>query len=257
MTDSRTIRVSWSALKRASFWSFFLHGSLLLFVFLYTWISGWELFERHQEKIEPALRVDIVSLPDIQKKDLKDLTPSLPNPEPPPPEKMEEKKAPERSEIAIKPQVRETINRMRAVEMIKEKLAKVDDKKKDAPPSQPIKGNKVAVGNSLNAPARIDASSWNAHVLSLANSLWELPPHLKSQKRLYAVAILYVGANGMVLNAIIEKSSQNIEYDGQVKNVITQLTQLPPPPEDIAAIVRTRGVVLRFVPDTIDDHSNR
>jgi TonB family protein len=233
------------------------HGTLLFFLL----IKG-VFFPGKPIPFIPALRVDMVGLPDVLKKDLSKLSKI---PAPPEIEKalkeaeqrIKEKpvdKTPKSApkaddEVGLK-QRKEAAAREKKLKSALERmksLAKIaDDEASTQKQTAIIKNNMLSKGTSLSPDAR--ESMTNSYLDLLRDRLqshWALPVWLARQK-LDAQVLLYIDAKGRVTGVKFAKSSGNARFDDEVRNAITKSQPLPPPPDGIETSLLANGVLIGF-----------
>jgi TolA protein len=208
----------------------------------------------------PALRVDMVALPDVLKKDLSKLgkIPAPPEIEkalkdaeekikPKPVQKTKVKEPPkaedevglkERKAVAREKKNHSALERMKA-------LAKMSDDEA-APKKALVKGNKVSKGMSLTPDAKEKLEASYLDILrDRLQENWGLPIWLARQN-LNAQVLLMIDSKGNVRELKFTKSSGNPRFDQEVRNSITKSQPLPPPPEGTEASLLANGVLIGF-----------
>lgn len=209
----------------------------------------------------PALRVDIVGLPDILKKDLSQIPKTPPAEEPkkaepiPPPPPVKTKAPPpkemaEPDEMVLKPTAQQEKTREKkmksALDRIKA-LEKISEEEDDAKPAGAvIKGNKVSKGTSLSPDAKeaAEASYYDA-VRDKLQENWALPVWLARQK-LDAQVLIRIDPTGHVSALSFMKLSGNAQFDAQVKKAVGDSQPFPTPPVSVIDAVGSRGVLVGF-----------
>jgi TonB family protein len=214
----------------------------------------------------PVLKVDLVELPDILKKDLavtaqnqlsKDISKILKQAEQD--AKRLKAKVPqvaEKDEMVVKPKSssEKSIQKKnrRAMDRIKA-LAKIQDStsadlqisKKDLK-LLIVKGNKLSPGTSLSADAK-EASQAN-YLDSLRDLLrqnWFLPAWIAKQN-LGAQVLIRIDSAGILREFRLVKSSQNTQFDEAVKQAIQQSQPFPPPPPELKTGILSDGILVGF-----------
>lgn len=234
-------------------WSFYLHGGVILFVLLKS-----VAFPTSPKVFAPSLRVDLVGLPDLLKKDLVNV-PKLPATKDPPtkvktPEAEVEK--PEPDEMLLKPKkadprerekkLKSALDRMKALEKI-QNAEREETKKKIREVAIPvIKGNTISKGTSLSGAARENAeASYYDEIRERIQGNWVLNAWLARQKFAATVQI-FVDARGKILNYRFTKTSGNPAFDDAVKAALSRSQPLPAPPPELAAGVLADGISVGF-----------
>lgn len=241
-----------------------LHGGFILFVL----VGGW-IFPVEQKPYVPSLRVDLVGLPDILKKDLDRYQGTVPpqqQDKAPVKDKIEtpsEKKAADKpsstkeiaapDEMALKPKketerqrdkkLKSALSRIKALSRITQD--EVPEEKSDRPQAL-IKGNQLSSGSSLSGDAKENSESgYYDQVLGVIRSNWSLPVWLARQKYNARVKVL-IDAGGNVLSIQFKQASGNAAFDEQVKRSILESQPLPKPPENLRKAILSQGVSLGF-----------
>jgi outer membrane biosynthesis protein TonB len=215
----------------------------------------------------PTLRVDLVGLPDVLKKDLvktpaasstNDIEKALKQAEadarkikaPAPiklPDKPVEKAAPD--EMVVKPKVatpeapeargkklKSALDRIKALERIKGEV------EQPAKSSNVIKGNKVSHGASLSGDAKEAPQATYYDLLrEKLQENWALPVWIARQQ-LSAQVLVFIDARGRLASYRFTKPSGNSQFDDAVKRTLTESQPYPAPPADIAG----SGVLVGF-----------
>jgi TonB family protein len=244
-------------LKQALRGSLIAHGVILLFLL----IKGW-LFPGSQTRYLPSLRVDLVALPDVLKKDLESLK-NLPTPADLKTHSQantapKEEKASSEDEMILNAKKKKTLDTAKdrgsktardrarkAIQRIKA-LSQVEESAEEAPQTAVVKGNRVSHGGSLSADARETAEkSYYDDVLLKLQDNWALPVWL-SRQDLSAQVMVLIDARGGVAALRFTKSSGNAQFDDAVKRAIAASQPFPRPPEELRDSLMDRGLLLGF-----------
>jgi len=243
-------------LGRAITWSLFVHGAIAIFIIIKSLVfPGAPIF------ITPSLRVDLVGLPDLLKKDLSQVSKTLPKPDiqekAPTPVKpvaqIEEAAKPEEMVLNPKKSLKKTetkldktkenkiqsaLARIRALEKLKDK-----DEEDD---SVVIKGNQISKGTSLSGDARENAESgYYGLVRESLAEFWSLPPWLSRQK-LVAQIEIRIDPAGTILSYRFVKSSGNPQFDEAILGTLRDAQPLPRPPKALLTSLSDNGIVVGF-----------
>jgi TonB family protein len=208
----------------------------------------------------PTLRVDIVGLPDVLKKDLHPVTEtkpeskSAPKPQVEPPSEAKvkpvEKIVPEKTdEMVMKPKtapsedrakkLKNALNRIKALEKVSEQ-----DHASTAAPE--VKGNKISKGSSLDGDAKEAAEASYYDVLrDKLRDNWELAPWIQRQ-HLDAQIRVFIDSHGRVRQFVVVKSSGNPQFDEAVKLSVQQGQPFPTPPDGLVSSLLTDGILVGF-----------
>jgi len=271
--DKNSIRHKNFSLSRGFLFSFIFHFTLICFTLIKLFV-----FPSKIEHYTPTLRVDVVDLPDIAKKDLEKLTAGRPKPsdDPPPPappappkvtqtpkdevksdemvlrekKEAEQKKALADKKAAEKKRVEEqkkrtaqmsqALARMKALEKIN-KLAEENEKE-----GAVIKGNRISKGSSLTGEEREEAElRYEDLVLEKVKANWTLPPWLANQD-LSAQVLIKIDSGGRVIRMSFEKSSGHQGFDDAVQSAIQTSQPFPEPNRKDLIRMLTNGVLLGF-----------
>jgi len=218
----------------------------------------------------PALRVDVVGLPDLLKSEQKNLAlppaPAViptqkaepapekdepkPKPKTPPPvaRKSVEKADPDEMVLKPKPQATKQAkleNRNRNALARLKSLNKITSE--DKPRAAPIiKGNFISKGTSLSGDAKeaAEASYFDA-LREKLNANFGLPVWIARQN-LSAQIQLFIDAHGRLHGFKFTKNSGNAQFDSAVKKTISDSQPFPAPPEGIASALLNDGIVVGF-----------
>jgi colicin import membrane protein len=254
-------------LGKALKWSLALHVGIASFAFVKSVV-----FPSQPVMISPSLRVDMVGLPDILKKDLAQVSKTLPQEAekekaPPPAEaakpkaaevetakpdemvlnakKAEKKKKEEAEKEAAAAKKWETrlqsaLARIRSLERLK------DTKEEDDDSAIIIKGNQISKGTSLTGDARENAQAgYYDLVRETLVEFWSLPPWLARQN-LSAQVVIQVDPAGTVFSTRIIRPSGNEQFDAAILATIREAQPLPRPPKDLHATLRDNGITVGF-----------
>jgi TonB family protein len=213
----------------------------------------------------PTLRVDIVGLPDILKKDLSKVPrapsldeiaqalkhadeqlkknpppkplPNLPKPEPEPDRMVLHPKraAPEVSEATREKRLHTALARVKALERIEQKES-----------SPVVKGNKVSKGTSLSGDAKEAAqASYYDTLRERLQENWALPVWIARQE-LSAQVRIFIDARGRLHNYAFMKPSGNAQFDDAVKKAIADSSPFPAPPAELGSGLLADGILVGF-----------
>jgi outer membrane biosynthesis protein TonB len=235
-------------------WSLIGHVSLFIFCILKSYT-----FPDYRKPFSPSLKVDLVALPDLLKKDLN--APSNPSQN----QFKEEisqvlKKLEQTAQSAqtLKPNQmtiaskegftsREQKNKQ-ALRRLKS-LARIQNWAEEPTPSPPKKlfqGNQLSTGNSLEGEAKESAESNYQDLLrDRLHENWQLPVWLLRQN-LSAQVQIYIAESGDLLRYVFENPSGNVQFDSAVKKTILQSHPFPTPPSELSRRLMSRGISVRF-----------
>ncbi len=246
--------------RRGVQWSALLHVGLIVFVLIKSLV-----FPSKPEPFIPTLRVDLVALPDMLKKDKPQsgqapvsdkLAEALKKAEEEvrklKPVEKTVKKAEEptaKDEMVLKPKEGGTDKGRKkkmqsALDRIKS-LAKIQSDN-EAPAAPLIKGNKISKGTSTSEDAReSDEPNYLDSVRDRLRDNWALPVWLARQN-LSAQVRIFIDSRGMIRTYQFVKASGNLQFDEAIRTTLTDSQPLPAPPEKLAGTLLSDGVVLGF-----------
>ena len=275
--DAKLAESAWSQGPREDYsaglrWSVFLHFALIALVLLKSIV-----FPGRAVPFIPTLRVDIVGLPDVLKKDLAGLPKTSGSldqiqkaldkadqelkqaKEQAKKQEVALKKADKNvekarsDEMVLKPKpVSETKAREKklrgALDRIKalEKIASEVSAKPQAQRGVLIKGNAISHGTSLSGDAKESASaSYYDALRSRLQENWALPVWLARQN-LSAQVQIFVDARGRLRSFKFLKFSGNAQFDNFVKQSLNESQPYPSPPEELTSSVLVDGILVGF-----------
>jgi colicin import membrane protein len=225
-------------MKKMVFASLAFHAALILVFTLKV-----AFFSSDIPKYEPAIRVDLLGLPDKRNPDQPLVAPSpTPAPEvkaPPKPEKKAETKPSVTQNAAL--------NKLKSLSAI-EKLKNLKEEKPVAeakPPAEVVKGNVIAVGSSLKGLTKLEFDQYIGSLDARVKSNWSLPEWMLTQG-LQAEVLVKIDKSGEVIERRLIKKSGNTEFDEHVMAAIEKSNPFPVPPEKFLDLVGIRGITFAF-----------
>ncbi len=224
-------------------WSFLAHLAVFLILILKSYT-----FPDHKTPYSPSLKVDLVALPDLLKKEqeralspaqskFKEEVKKILHPTPRSHEMTVATKSPSR-----------IVKNKHALQRLKA-LARIQNwAEEPSPNSKPhlIKGNQLSAGTSTEGEAK--ESNENSYLDSLRDRLHEnfqLPIWL-SRQPLSAQVHIFIAESGDLLRYVFENPSGNIHFDSAVKKAIQQSQPFPTPPLEMGRKLMSRGISFRF-----------
>lgn len=225
-------------------WSLGIHLGLAVIFFLKN-----VFFPSFSQPYVPSLKVDVVDLPDLLKKEIPWVSPP-PAAEDAAPTKEKEKPLPKTDEMVIqekhvdkkkrKEKISNALARIRALEKIK---AQNQEETVEAP--EKIAGNKLSAGSSLGEEAKESAeASYYDKVLDQVKKNWELPVWLARQQ-LSAQVLVFINASGRIEGQRFVKSSGHPQFDQIVLDTLQKSQPFPHPSvEDLDRL--RNGILLGF-----------
>lgn len=251
-------RLQDDGLKRAIGYSITAHVAVVA-----VFVLRMVVYPSEPLKLDDAIRVDIVALPDKAAK-----LPSVPvvEPAPPPPAPQPEPAAPPQPAPpveAVKPIAKtvkpetpkinlkktkkaqdDAMKRLEALEKI-ERMTKSQSPAGTRP--APVKGNQISRGGSLTGVIRLEQQGYLESVHSVVQARWNLPSFL-SGANLKARVRIFVDGKGNVIKRTITQSSGNDIFDARLLAAIDASSPLQAPPESLVNILETDGLELGFEP---------
>lgn len=200
----------------------------------------------------PTLRVDLVELPNVLKKDLQDLKT--------PPVSPEIKKALSQplpkpvvvreSSMTLPSEKRRRMEKknLQALQRIKalSKIQGAEETQDDDEPSTIIRGNKLSPGAELSGEAREAAeANYNDQLRKQLKTYWILPPWI-ANRHYTAQARLFIDSYGRMREYRFEKVSGNTQFDEAVTKAIQASQSFPPPPKELARALLADGILVGF-----------
>ena len=203
----------------------------------------------------PSLRVDIVDLPDMLKKDLEDAWIAPPEMTKRPPQSTSKTPNEITEEMVLKPKKPEKLDkRAERLQNVLKKFQAVENDTDDAHESElekriltkPIKGNQLSEGNSLSGDAREGGQAGYPEQIKVSMRMhWNLPIWLKRQMHSAQVRI-QIDSSGRIVSTQFVKSSGNASFDEYVTRTLEACQPLPRPPEELTGTLLTRGILVGF-----------
>lgn len=210
----------------------------------------------------PSLRVDMVALPDVLKKDMenlpltqssKEIAEALKHAEQDAkkvkPIKLPVEKA-DPDEMVLKPKPPKADTSAKrgkklssALDRIKA-LAKIETEIKPTS-GVVIKGNQISKGSSLSGNAKESEARYEDSVLSKLQQNWSLPVWL-SRQNLSAKVRIFIDARGRIRAFKFDQPSGNAQFDTAIKKTLEESQPFPPPPESVASSMLVDGIALGF-----------
>ena len=258
--DETELSKAYPPLSSGLKWSFGFHLALFLGILIQSWI-----YPGKPLRYIPTLKVDLVALPDLLKKDLKPVT--LESAEiqkildqaeesakkiqkaaakPAPPAAEEEMAVHTKKKAATAPSHNVENRNKRALDRIRalEKIQNMNDSTQRA--SEKIKGNKLSAGASRSGHS---AESLEANYLEVLRERiadhWFLPPWLARQN-LSSLVRIQIDSHGRMKSHQIERASGSEPFDQAVNQALDQSQPFPIPPEELQHSLVTRGISVGF-----------
>jgi TonB family protein len=214
---------------------------------------------------EPAVRVDLVTLPDkllqeseeLPKEEVKEekkTTQELPHKD----SALKETKPPvavikeptvelEKSKLKKKTESESAIDMLRkdvAIEKVKGMLSK-EKNKESQEATKVYKGNILSPGTELQGVNKMDHQDYHGLLDHHVKQFWSLPEWVAKAK-LKAQVRIHLNENGLLVDAKIVKSSGQTSYDDSVMESVRKASPYPAPPIKFRDVVRVDGILLGF-----------
>lgn len=214
-------------------WSVVLHSTLAVAL-----LVGRFVVPTDRIVILPSLRVDLVGLPDVLKKDLSKMDLS----QPPAETALPSRKARSADEVGLK-------NSSQADKVRRERMKNAMDRIKALNKIQeaaPIKGNKISKGSSVTGDAKESIErTYYDDLHARLQRFWSLPVWLERQN-LSAQVTVTIDSQGRVIGYNFVKRSGHSRFDQEVARTIESAQPLPAPPAELLRTLRRQGIVLGF-----------
>lgn len=239
--------------------SLYFHGALLVLILLKSLV-----FPGKPIPYTPALRVDLVGLPDFLKKDLAKLPKTKGSQEiqevlekadqeiKQQVLKTQEKPEPQADpdELVLKPKNAAQEKSKDRHNKLKSSLARIKSLEKiqnDIPePKVIIKGNTLSQGDSLSSDAKESMeSSYFDKVKDRLQENWTLPIWLARQD-ITAQVLIAIDSRGRIRTFKWVRASGNTQFDELVKRAVYQSVPFPMPPDEIASSILVDGILVGF-----------
>ncbi len=230
-------------------------------------------FPNEPLRIESAIRVDIVGLPDKSPQ----LPPAPPPPQaepppppppaqlppreqapppPPPPAVVVLKPTPgptpkERSARELRQDQTAALKKLEAIAKL-ERQARADAAAKAAAAmaqARPVQGNQVSRGGSLSGLTRLDHDTYLSSLEQKIRTAWR-PPKYLAKNGLKVKVLVHIDAQGAVIKKAILQSSGNSVFDESALQAIDSIVPFPQPPSSLAGLLSTSGLLLDLEPST-------
>ena len=230
-------------LSRNLKWSAIIHLAILTFVIVKSLI-----FPSQTERYSPALRVDIVALPDILKKDDRPIRAEKTAPEPTPAKAQEKEATAEPDEMVLKPKkvAKDEKSREKKIESALARIKALNKISEEESEPQVYKGNIISKGSVRSGDAKESAEpSYYDGVLERLKIHWALPVWL-SRQNLSAQVMIFIDGKGLVRSLKFVKSSGNDQFDQNVRQTIQNSQPFDPPPIDMRVDLLSNGILLGF-----------
>lgn len=229
----------------------FFHVAVVLLILILNYTMGLNLFDmkdssRKVEIIQSAVRVDVVGMPKLTVKELKEAVVETSV-------KGEEKEVQGKEETSDESSSFSSFLNQYSQKKIDLPRAKkkgsevgIDSKKIK---SLVLEGNKVSQGTSLIGDSlKQEMTAYNNYVGNLPNIVrpyWKLPTYLMDQNLKCRVRV-YISQSGAVTRTEVYESSGVSEFDDRALRAVKAVGAFPVPPAEIATRLVAGDVILGF-----------
>ena len=210
-------------------------------------------------RLDDAIRVDIVALPDKGPK--VSTVPPAPQPETQPdsasktepqkpaPAPVAKPMKPDSPKVVLKPDPKKTKKAQDEAMKRLEALEKIERMTKSQAVSRPVpvKGNQISRGGSLTGVIRLEQQGYLESVHGMVQARWNLPSFLSSAN-LKARVRIFVDGKGNVIKRLVTQSSGNDIFDTRLLAAIDASSPLQPPPESLVGLLENDGLEMGFEP---------
>ncbi len=237
-------------IKKMVFMSIAFHAAIFLVFTVKT-----AFFPSDIPKYEPAIRVDLVGLPDKRNPD-KPVTAPAPTPEPvkeeqkkpeeKTPQKEPEKKAATPTKTSTTSQ-NAALNKLKSLSAIEKLKAMKEDKPavETKPQAEVIKGNTLSVGTALKGLNKLEFDQYIGSLDAHVKNYWSLPEWMLTQG-LKAEVSIKIDKSGQIIERKLTKKSGNSEFDERVMAALEKSNPFPAPPEKFVDLVGIQGITFAF-----------
>ncbi len=231
------------------------------FIFICLLIFKAVMYPSEPIRMERAIRVDMVGLPDKRAQlpaEAKTEAPPAPVLEEKAEPKPEPKAEPQPEKIALPKPEKKT----EAIDLKKTKTAQTSALKRlealkrlqgapkqvvEAKPanSAPIKGNALSPGSSLTGIAKIENDDYIASLDDKIKENWSLPAYLENAN-FKAKVVVYLDGRGMITKMVMTQSSPNQVFNDKCMEAIQKAAPFAPPPDRLVNIFAVDGFEVGF-----------
>lgn len=240
--------VSHERLKKWIATSLIIHGIIFSLLFVKeTFFPGEPI------RYIPTLRVDLVGLPDILKKDLENIPPKKSEINQGKTQTQDEKPAPQELVFKTKSkkqrQEEEKIMENKRQDKMKSALQRIKALQKIKDSTQEnvvIKGNLISPGTQVTGEAREAAEAGYLDAVHERLKLnWTLPPWLQ-RKNLNARVRIFINSRGRIDQLRFEQESGEPAFDNAIRQTLLKSEPFPLPPTEIGRVIKANGILLGF-----------
>ncbi len=240
---------------------YLIQSILLHVVFIFLLVTNIFFLGHHSVDYIPAIKVDIVALPDkqIPKKitplppakttvqkasEVKKSTPPL---KPPNIQALKKKQQPKANKVQAKKPPKPQENYEQLYQVGQNAIERLKHLKKIEAKQNIIKGNRLAPGTALQGIDQLDYNNYIGRLHLHIQSHWKLPQWLAISEQLATVVKVYLDADGYVIERQLIESSGDPRFDQIVLSAIDTASPFPPPEDKFINIVRF-GITLTAKP---------
>ncbi len=206
----------------------------------------------------PSLRVDLVGLPDLLKKDISKIQPSHELAEALKKAEAEAKKykqlqskkkiqVAKPDEMLLHPKTPDNAQtRAKKNKNALDRIKSLEKLNNEGSSQTAVKGNKISRGFSLSAQAKeSDTINYKDLLTDHLHYNWALPVWL-SRQSLSAQVQIFIDSRGMLHQIIFKKFSGNQKFDEMVKKTLMESQPYPLPPQELSKDFLIDGILVGF-----------
>jgi len=250
-------------INRYTFFSLCFHAAFFIAMFFYSQKIAHQTDlnkDFNMKLVQASVRVDVVAMPKMTFKELRDMETHPPVEESAPAPKAEVPKDLGGAEDKVFEKESKKVsfndliskyNKPKVADAKKNSKSDgkgINDKVKDSLKQLVISGNKLKSGTALTGSKGGIGEEAGAYLGSLpehVRPLWKLPSFLIS-KNLTCRIRVFLSANGKVLNAVVLESSGDSEYDKRSLDAVRSASPFPKLPPELVAAGTKGEIVLGF-----------
>ncbi len=201
-------------------------------------------------KYDPAIRVDLIGLPDKKSPDEPMIQPKT---EAAPAKVTVDAKTKKAEKPTLPDKTKkqnEALNKLKAMNAI-DKLKAQDSERQEkealekAAASKVIKGNVISPGSALKGLSKLEFDTYIGSIDAHVKNNWALPEWML-QQNLKAEVLVKFDQNGNLTERRFIKKSGNPDFDQRVWSSIEKSSPFPAPPDKFVDIVGVQGITFAF-----------
>lgn len=239
--------------------AFFAHAVLIAVALYLPKIFTPDVSDLNLVQVASTVRVDIVEMPNLTLKELKNLEQSPPEELPEesaPPAKAERvpEEAPSKEDFKEVGKKTSFLDRLNKLSQQKVNEKKIDPKKEKKWDQEELK-KLVYAGNKLSAGVAVEGTTgegelsevivYGQSIATKVKQFWRLPGYLKDLELSNKVQV-FVDRNGKLMRTRLVESSGNPQYDNRAIKAIKDAAPFGSPNSEIASSIIKSGIILAF-----------